>query len=322
MGIKFLHRRKIVIMPGVSRKSGNSLIRSLNRNKYLWMMVLPALAYFIIFCYVPMYGAIIAFQDYAPGKGFLESNWAGLKHFKNFFGSVFFYANLKNTILLGVYYLFWYFPVPLIFALLLNELKNGWIKKSIQSVSYLPYFISLVVVVGLVKGFLDINNGIVNTVLMQVGLEPVNFLMSSDWFRTIYIGSGIWQNFGWGAIIYLSAIASISPDLYEAADMDGATRFQKMINITLPSITPIAIILLILNLGSVMNVGFEKVLLLYNPAIYDVSDVISTYTYRKGILNADYSYATAVGLFNSVVNFMLLVSSNWLSKRTTGQSLW
>ncbi|WP_238178033.1 ABC transporter permease [Paenibacillus contaminans] len=300
----------------------NRTIQRLNNNKYLLMMLLPVLLYFVIFSYVPMYGVIIAFQDYLPGKSFFSSQWVGFKHFRDFFESIYFFRTIKNTFLLSIYSMIWGFWVPIAFALFLNELKDGRIKRFIQTVSYLPHFISLVVVIGMMKMFLDPSNGVINVLIGAFGGGRIDFFSSSEWFRTLYIASDIWQSFGWSSIIYLAALSGVDPTLYESADIDGASRLQKMFNITLPSLLPVTILLLILSLGNLMGVGFEKVILMYNPAVYDVSDIISTYTYRKGILEANYSYGTAMGLFNSVIGMALLVFFNWLSRKTMQQSIW
>jgi len=310
----------VVDVPLTKRK--NRTIQRLNNNKYLLLMLLPVLSYFVIFSYVPMYGVVIAFQDYLPGKSFFNSPWVGLKHFRDFFESIFFFRTLKNTVLLSVYSLIWGFWVPIAFALFLNELKDGRIKRFIQTVSYLPHFISLVVVIGMMKMFLDPASGVINVLISALGGGKIDFFSSSEWFRTMYVASDIWQSFGWSSIIYLAALSGVNPTLYESADIDGASRLHKMIYITLPSLMPVTILLLILSLGSLMGVGFEKVILMYNPAVYEVSDIISTYTYRKGILEANYSYGTAIGLFNSLISMALLVFFNWLSRRTTQQSIW
>lgn len=292
------------------------------RNKYYFLMVLPALITVAIFCYIPMYGILIAFQDYKMGAGFLDGPFVGLKHFKEFFDSVYFSRTLRNTFLLGIYSLIWGFPVPLIFALFINEVNNRHVKKVVQTVSYFPHFISVVVLVGMLKNFLDPNNGIVNTVIKHFGGNPIGFTNDSAWFRSLYVGSGIWQGFGWSSIIILSALTAIDVSMYESAELDGASRMQRMWYITLPNLLPTLVIIMIMNLGSVMNASLEKVLLMYNPSIWDVSDVIQTFVYRKGILEGAQSFGTAVGLFNSLINITLLVLSNKLSKKITGSSLW
>ncbi|MCU6712812.1 ABC transporter permease subunit [Paenibacillus sp. J5C_2022] len=298
------------------------LARNIRRDKFLLLLVSPALAYYLLFEYLPMYGVIIAFKDFSPMKGILGSPWAGLKWFQQFFDSIYAARVIKNTLLLSTYMLLWSFPVPILFALLLNELKNALFKRVVQTVSYLPHFISIVVISGMIISFLSPAEGVVNMLLVQLGIGPINFLNEPDWFRTIYIGSGIWQTFGWSSIIYLAAIMSIDPSLYEAAKMDGAKRWQGILYITIPGILPTIIILLIMNLGHMMSVGFEKIILLYNPATYEVSDVISTFVYRRGLEGAEYGFAAAVGLFNSVVNFTLLVMVNRISRKISGIGLW
>lgn len=293
-----------------------------NRNKYYLLMVLPAVVSVFIFCYMPMYGVLIAFQDYRIGDSILSSKWVGFKHFIEYFKSIYFVRTLKNTFLLGLYSLVWGFPIPVIFAVFLNEMKNRHVKKVIQTVSYFPHFISVVVLVGMVKNFLDPSTGIINVFIKALGGSPVSFMNESGWFRTIYVASGIWQGFGWSSIIILSALTSLDPTMYESAEIDGASRMQKIIYITLPNLVPTLSVLLIMDLGKVMNASLEKVLLMYHPAIWDVSDVIQTYVYRKGVLNSDQSFGTAVGLFNSAINILLLIMANKTSKKISGSSLW
>ena len=294
----------------------------IKRDRMLWALVLPGLIFFIIFSYVPMGGVLIAFEDYRPAKGILGSSWVGFRYFLDFFRSPYFGRLMRNTILISVYGLLWGFPIPVLFALFLNELKNGPFKKLVQTVSYLPHFISVVVLVGMVQSFLNPYDGIVNTMIKALGGTPINFLSEPSWFRTIYVASGIWQDFGYNSIIYLSAISAVDPQLYEAARIDGAKRIQIMFRITLPCILPTAIIMLILNFGGIMNVGFEKVNLLYSPATYETADVISTYVYRRGVLDAQFSFSTAVGLFNSVINLTLMFLVNKISRRVSEVSLW
>jgi putative aldouronate transport system permease protein len=296
-------------------------VKVLNRDKYLLLLILPIIVYYIIFHYIPMYGVIIAFKNFKPLKGILGSAWVGFDYFLQFFNSAYFYRILKNTVLISLYSLLWGFPVPILFALLLNELREGLFKRAVQTISYLPHFISIVVIAGMITSFTSLS-GIINTLIGLFGIKPINFLSESEWFRTIYVSSGVWQSFGWNSIIYLAAIAGIDPQLYEAAEMDGANRWQKMRHITLPGILPTVIILLILNIGNLMDVGFEKINLLYNPATYETADVISTFVYRQGIQQANYSYSTAIGLFNNVINLILLVIVNRLSRKLTETSLW
>lgn len=298
------------------------LRRQIWRDRYLFLLISPVVLYYFVFHYIPMYGAVIAFQDFAPGKGILNSPWVGLENFRTFFHSFYFIRITKNTVLLSLYTLLWGFPIPIIFALLLNELQHLLFKRTVQTISYLPHFISVVVVAGMIVKFVSPSDGVINKLLGVVGIGSIDLLGKPEWFRTIYVSSEVWQGFGWGAIIYLAALAGIDPSLYEAADVDGATRWQKTWFVTLPSLVPVMVILLILNVGNLMVVGFEKVLLLYSPATYETSDVIQTYIYRRGIISADYSLAAAIGLFNSVINLVLLVTVNRLARRFSETSLW
>ena len=304
------------------KKKSRNWRKTLNYNKYYFLMILPAVIIVGIFSYIPMYGIAIAFQDYRIGAGFLDGPWVGFKHFRNFFESMYFERIMRNTILLGFYGILWGFPVPIIFSLCINEVKNSRIKKAVQTVSYFPHFISVVVLVGMVKSFLDPMNGITNTIIQSLGGESINFLNESGWFRTIYIGSSIWQEFGWSSIVILSTLASLDVNMYESAEIDGANRVQRMFRITLPNIVPTLAIILIMSLGSVMNASLEKVMLLYHPAIWDVSDVLQTYVYRKGILEGAQSFSTAVNLFNSAINIVFLTLSNKITKKVNGSSLW
>ena len=263
-----------------------------------------------------------AFKDFSPGQTIWNSPWAGVRWFRGFFRSVFFGRLISNTFILSGLSLIISFPVPILFALLLNEVKRKNLKRAIQTISYLPHFISLVVMVGILVNFLSPTDGIINRLLKAMGKEPINFMEEPAWFRPLYIGSGVWQSFGWNSIIYMASLSSIDPMLYEATRIDGCNRWKEMRHITLPGLMPTAVMLLILALGNLMNVGFEKIILMYNPATYEVADVISTYVYRRGILGAQYSFGSAVGLFNSVVNFTLLLSVNRVSKRYTQIGLW
>jgi putative aldouronate transport system permease protein len=269
-----------------------------------------------------MYGIVVAFQDYSPVGGFFHSPWVGLKYFKDFLNSPYFYRLLRNTFLLSFYSLLWGFPVPIIFALLLNEVRNQKFKKIVQSVSYFPTFVSIVIVVSLLNIFLSPVDGLVNLLLVRFGHAPIDFLGEAKWFRTLYIGSGIWQGFGWGSIIYLAALSSVSPELYESAIIDGANRFQQAIYISIPSLMPTIVLLLILNIGGLLSVGPDKIILMYNPRTYEVADVISTYVYRRGLLGGEFSFGAAVGLFNSIVNLVLLLIANSIAKRISEYALW
>ena len=299
-----------------------SFSRSLRRDKYLVLMVFPAIIYFLLFSYYPMYGAIIAFKDYSVGKGILGSPWVGFRYFSQFFSGLYFERLLRNTILISVYSLLWGFPIPIIFALMLNEFKPGFFKKSVQTFSYMPHFFSLVVACGMIINFLSPQGGIVNSIIDKFGGESINFLGRADWFRTIYIASGIWQEFGWSSIIYLAAISGINPELYDASRIDGAGKWKQALHITLPGIKGTILVLLILSFGNIMSVGYEKIILLYNPITYETADVISTYVYRAGLLSQQYSFASAVGFFNSVVNITILVSINYISKKIFEVGIW
>ncbi|TMV48153.1 sugar ABC transporter permease [Paenibacillus mesophilus] len=296
-------------------------IRDLKLNKYVYLMLIPVVAYYIVFYYVPMYGLQIAFKDFSPGLGLWESPWVGFQHFESFFNSYYFWRLLRNTLLLSFYELLFGFPAPIILALLLNELRSVVFKRAVQTITYMPHFISIVVISGMLVDFLA-RDGLINIVLSWFGVEPIAFLGESSWFRTIFVSSNIWQSVGWGSIIYLSAMSAIDPSLYEAAKVDGASRWKQTMHITLPGIMPTVIILLILQIGTLMSVGTEKILLLYNSTTYETADVIGTFVYRKGILESDFSYSSAVGLFNSVINFILLISANAISRRTSDTKLW
>lgn len=298
-----------------------SLIKIFKRDKYLYLLITPGVIFFVLFCYIPMYGAIIAFKDFNPMKGILGSEWVGLKWFLQFFHSMYFMRLIKNTVTLSLFSLLWGFPIPIIFALMLNEIKDGIFKRASQTISYLPHFISIVVVVGIMTNMLDPATGVVANFLNSITGMDINFLNDSSWFRSLYVGSGVWQEFGWNSIIYFAALSSIDPTLYEAARIDGASRFKQIIHITIPGLLPTAIILLILDSGNILSIGFVKVNLMYSPATYDVADVISTYVYR-GFLKSQYSFSAAVDLFNSMANFIVLVAVNTLSRKVSETSLW
>lgn len=291
------------------------------RNKWIYALFIPVLLYYVIFQYIPIYGLVIAFKDYYPSRGIFGSEWVGLDNFRRFFNSIYFGRLLRNTVLLSVYQIIFGFPAPIIFALLLNQLHNKYFKRLVQSITYLPHFISTMVICSMILNFC-LKDGLINDIIALLGGERSNLLLKPNLFRTIYVASGIWQGVGWGSIIYLSAITSIDSELYEAAYIDGATRFQREIHITIPGIMPTVTILLIMRIGSLMNVGFEKVFLLYNPTTYEVADVISTYIYRKGLVEYDYSFSTAIGLFNSAINIILLVIANTISRKVNENSLW
>lgn len=288
----------------------------------LLLILLPVVLHYLLFFYYPMYGNIIAFKNYSPVKGISGSNWVGFRYFMQFFNSPYFGRVLRNTVLISVYSILWSFPIPIIFALLTNDLKNGVYKRTVQAVSYIPYFISTVIVCGMIVNFLSPSSGIINTIIVFFGRKPINFLMEPSWFRTVFISSGIWQGFGWSAIVYLAALSGVSPELYEAATIDGAGKFRRMLSISLPSIMPTVVVTLILQIGTLMSIGYEKIILLYNPVTLEVADVISSYTYRTGLVEGNYSFASAVGLFNSAINMALVLCANKISKKVSEVSLW
>ncbi len=293
----------------------------MRQNWTLYILIIPVLLYYLIFHYFPMVGAVIAFKNYIPKKGILGSDWIGFKHFISFFQSHYFFRIFKNTVVINVSTLIFGFPAPIILALLINEIKRQRFKKTVQTITYLPHFISLVVVAGLIKDF-TADYGIINDFIAFFGGERRALLNSPNLFVPIYVLSDIWQGVGWGSIIYLAALSAIDPELYEAAEIDGAGRWKQTLAITLPSILPTVVILLILRMGSIFNVGYEKIILLYNPLIYETADVISSFVYRRGLLEANYSFSTAVGLFNSVLNFSMLLIANSISRKVNETSLW
>lgn len=297
------------------------LLQRIWYQKSLILMTVPGLLIVLVFSYIPMYGILIAFKDYSPRAGILFSPWAGLKHFELFFKNPFAPDLLKNTLILGVYSLLWSFPAPIILALLFNELRGSKFKKTAQTVSYFPYFISGVIVCGMIKEFCS-RNGMFNQITALFGMEPVSFLLKPEYFRTIYIASGIWQGVGFGCIIYLAALSNVDSELLDAADIDGANRFQKIRYINWPAILPTTTILLIFAISGIMGNDFTKIMLLYCPQTYKVADVIGTYTYREGIQGQNFEYAAAIGLFMSVIGLVLISAANWISRKVSENSLW
>lgn len=297
------------------------IARDFAMNRYVYLMLLPVLAYYLIFHYGPMYGAIIAFKEYVPAKGIFNSPWVGFEHFKSFFSSFYFVRILKNTVLLSFYSIVFEFPAPIILALLLNEIKSSAFKRTVQTVTYIPHFISVMVICGIIVDFTS-RFGVINDIIAFLGGERSNLLMRPEMFRTIYVTTDVWQGIGWGTIIYLAALAGVDVEQYEAATIDGAGRWRQMRHVTLPGIAPTIVVMLILRMGKIMNVGFEKIILLYNPTTYETADVISTFVYRKGLLEFSYSYSAAVGLFNSVINFIFLIATNKISRKLNETSLW
>ena len=289
----------------------------------LVLMALPAFIIVLIFSYIPMYGISIAFQKFKPLKGMFNMNvqWVGLKYFEKFFQSPYIFRLLRNNLLLGVYSLLWGFPLPIIFAVLLDQLHARRFKKVVQTISYLPHFLSVVVLVGMIK-MLFASNGIVNDVIQWMGGEPIYFLIAPRWYRTLFIGSGIWQGLGWSSIIYLAALTNVDPQLMEAAVVDGANRFQRVWNVSLPALMPTISIQLIFSISGIMSASTEKTLLLYNEATYEVGDVIGTYVYREGILGGAFEYTTAIGLLMSIVSLVLITLANYTSRAISETSLW
>lgn len=312
MGEGFLHSQN---------RMAKTIQRAL-RNGDLYLFILPALLYIIFYCYVPLYGAQIAFRDYRVADGIWNSAWVGLKHFKRFLQTPSYLELIGNTLVLSLYSLLVGFPLPVIFALLINEMHPGRYRKGIQTLSYAPHFISTVVLVSMLNMFLRESNGLVNRLLGLMGIGPYPFLSVAKWFPTIYVLSGVWQNLGWSAIIYISALSGVDPALHEAAMIDGATRLQRILHVNLPCILPTITIMLILSCGNIMSVGFEKVYLMQNALNTETSEIISTFVYKMGLLYTQYSFSTAIGLFNSVVNFVLLVAVNQLARRISNYSLW
>lgn len=294
----------------------------LKENYDLYLFLVPAVLALILFSYWPIYGIQIAFKNYIPVEGFTGSPWIGFAHFTRFFQSPYFGLLMKNTLILSLYTLIAGFPVPIILALLLNSMKNKRYRKVVQTVTYAPYFISTVVMCGMIVLFLSPRSGVINQVIAAFGGERISFLAKPEYFRHIYVLSGIWQTTGWSSVIYFAALSGVSPELHEAATMDGASRFQRIMHIDFPSILPTITMLLILNFGSLMSVGFEKVYLLMNSQNSKTAEIIATYVYKMGIQNNDVSFSTAIGLFNSLINVVLLISVNWVSKKISNNSLW
>ncbi|EYR64221.1 protein lplB [Actinotalea ferrariae CF5-4] len=295
--------------------------QSLRKDWQLYTLLVLPLLFLLVFRYLPMVGNVIAFRRFRPGGSIFGDEWVGLRYFELFVNDAKFWDVFWNTAVLGGLSLLIVFPLPIVLALLLNEVRRIWFKRLVQTVSYLPHFMSIVIVAGMVFQIFSVQ-GTVNQIVAAVGGDPVTFMQRADWFRTIYISSEAWQTVGWGTILYLAALTTIDAQLYEAARIDGANRWKQTWHVTLPGIRPTMIVLLILNIGTFMAVGFEKVLLLYNPLTYPTADVISTYLYRIGIVSSNFSYATAIGLFEALIGLTLILSANALSRRLVGTSLW
>ncbi|NLY18257.1 MAG: sugar ABC transporter permease [Clostridiaceae bacterium] len=304
---------KNVKSSGLKKQKG--VLEHIMLNKSLYILLVPGLIYYLIFYYFPMYGVTMAFKDFDMFSGLFSSEWVGLLHFKNLFTSETFFKVFRNSILISIYKLFFNFPVPIVLAILLNEVKNIYFKKSIQTIVYLPYFLSWVVIAGIVINLLSPSTGVVNTLLKSMGHEPINFLANKSYFRSIIVLSDLWRTMGWNTVIYLAALTGVDPELYESARIDGAGRFHQITRITLPCIRSTIIVLLLLKVGNIMNNGFEQIFMLYNPMVYEVGDVFETYVYRLGLVEARYDFSTAVGLFKSVIAFIMLVGANTLARK-------
>lgn len=295
--------------------NSSSTYKRIMKEKWLYIMLIPGIVYYLIFVYAPMWGVLFAFQDYSPALGMAGSEWVGFKHFIRFFNSKQFGQLFSNTLIIAVINLVFYFPAPIILALMLNEVKNTKFKRSVQSITYLPHFMSAVVVVSIFKMIFSSEDGIINSIILSFGGDKISFLTSTQWFRPLLLLQTVWKEVGWGTIIFLAALSGVDPSLYEAAVVDGAGHTKQLIHITLPAIMPTITILLILRMGSFLNTGFETILLMQNSMNRSVSEVFDTYVYRVGISDAQYSYSTAIGLFKSVIGLVLVYTSNWFAKK-------
>ena len=298
------------------------MLKRLIKNRYLYLMIAPVIVWYILFCYAPMFGLVIAFKEYDVFQGIGASQWVGLEHFERFFTSIYAVRLIRNTFLISFYGLVFGFPAPIILALLFNELKAGKFKKLTQTISYLPHFISTVIIVGMFTTFLQPETGLINNIIARFGGKRIYFLAEPRYFRSLYIIMDIWRSVGWGSIIYLAALSNVEMELYEACIIDGGGYWRQLWHITLPGIAPTVVIMLILRIGQLMTVGYESIILMYSPSTYITGDVISTYVYRVGLQDANYSFSSAVGMFNSVISLILLVFANTISKRFGETSLW
>lgn len=299
-----------------------ALIQKIKSDWQVYLLLAPMVIWFVVFLYTPMSGLQIAFKDFSLFRGISGSSWVGFEHFRTLFEDENFLRSVKNTFIISFYGLIFGFPIPIMLALMFNEIHHVIFKRVSQTIAYLPHFISVVIVAGLVISFLSPTTGILNLALEAFGFDKIYFLTSPEYFRTIFIGSNIWKEAGFASIVYLAAIASVNPSLYESAKVDGASRFQMMYKITLPTILPTILIMLIISIGNMVEVGFEYIILLYQPATFETADVISTYIYRVGLQGSQYDVATAAGLFNAVVAFVLVYTANWLSRKYSSSSLW
>lgn len=312
-------KSKTAAVGKIKKKDG--FVREILKNWMAYLMALPGLLLLLVFCYLPMCGVIVAFKDYSPARGIFGSDWVGVEQFTQFFQSPYFVRCLKNTLGISIYTLVVTFPMAIMLALLLNELKSNLYKRCVQTITYIPHFISTVVIAGIIIDF-TASDGVINDIIAFFGFERTNLLMRPELFKTIYVISALWQSLGWSSIVYLAALTAIDASLYEAAMLDGAGRFKQTIHVTIPGIIPTIVTMLILNIGGLMGVGYEKIILLYNPTTYETAETISTYVYQKGLVDMNFSYSTAIGLFNSVINLILLLATNTISKKFTEVGLW
>ncbi|MGG1517971.1 ABC transporter permease subunit [Paenibacillus oryzisoli] len=321
-GRNHLHNPSVPQASSSVRSRPSPLLRSIRKNWDLYLLISPVILYFLLFEYFPMYGVQIAFKNFVAVKGIWGSPWIGLDHFVRFFHSYYFDRLIRNTIETSLYTMLVGFPAPLLLALMINEIRSKWFRRMVQTITYAPHFLSTVVVVGMIIMLLSTQKGVINHLIVWLGGKPIAFMTDPAWFKTVYVFSGAWQSMGWGSIIYLAALAGVDPQLHEAAIMDGASRLKRIYHINIPAIMPTIVVLLILNMGHVMSVGFEKIYLMQNDLNLEASDVIATYVYRSGIIGAQYSLSAAIGLFNSVVNFILLVVVNFTARKLNDTSLW
>ncbi|MBR6299627.1 MAG: sugar ABC transporter permease [Clostridia bacterium] len=304
-----------------SYRQRGSLWTRIKRYKYIYLLLLPVVLYYLIFHYATMAGLVIAFQNYKPRLGFSGSQFVGLKHFKSFLSGVYAGRLIRNTLLINLLQMCFGFPAPILLALLFNEMRENAYKKTLQTISYMPHFIAMVVLCGMLREF-SMTGGLFNDIAAFFGAERINYLSDPKYYRTIYVGSGIWQNCGWGSIIYLAALSGVDHSLHEAAAIDGAGRIRRIIHVNLPAIVPIIVVQLIMRVGNIMSQGYEKTILLYSSATYEVADIISSYVYRRGLEMQEYSFGAAVGIFNSIVNLAVLTIANYISRRVSENSLW
>ncbi len=314
-GLSLQNQSKIKENKMLKKQNKIQFFRNLKRDRYLYLLALPGIMYFLIFKYLPMYGITIAFQDFSPYLGFKESPWIGFEHFQRFFTNDDFWMLLRNTLAISFLNIIFFFPLPIILSLLLNELRSQFYKRTVQSLVYLPHFLSWVIIASLSFILLGKSDGIVNFIINELGFAKIDFLTNPDIFWFLITGQSIWKEVGWGTIIFLAAIAGVNTELYEAAKIDGANRFRQIWHVTLPAIRNVVVILLILRLGDVIEVGFEQIFLMYNGAVSEVAEVFDTYVYRVGIQQGQFSYSTAVGIFKSLVGLVLVVVANKISKR-------